>query len=69
MCGVLETHSFIAVYHRTTSLAPWGLTRVLIGDTVDTETEAMGEVKRWSTDNLPIDVWALDMVSVSSRRV
>lgn len=26
-----------------------------------TEAEAMGEVERWGTDNLPIDVWALDM--------
>eukprot|EP00038_Savillea_parva_P031202 m.83735 g.83735 ORF g.83735 m.83735 type:complete len:895 (+) comp9559_c0_seq1:81-2765(+) len=26
-----------------------------------TETEAKGEVERWATDNLPIDVWALDM--------
>ena len=26
-----------------------------------TEDEAKGEVERWGTDNLPIDIWALDM--------
>ena len=33
------------------------------------EDEAKGEVERWETDRLPLDIWALDMVRLLQRPV